>query len=163
MTTKPIHRVGIGTDLHRLVPGRKLLLGGVEIPHDLGLLGHSDADVVLHAVTDAILGAAAMPDIGERFPDTDPRNQDADSRKLLANVVDDVRAAGWLVVNADIVIHAQQPKLSVHKKAIAQSIADLLRVSVDCVGVKAKTNEGLDAVGRGEAIACTAIVGLTAK
>lgn len=163
MTTKPIHRVGIGTDLHRLVPGRKLLLGGVEIPHDLGLLGHSDADVVLHAVTDAILGAAAMPDIGERFPDTDPRNQDADSRKLLANVVDDVRAAGWLVVNADIVIHAQQPKLSAHKKAIAQSIADLLRVSVDCVGVKAKTNEGLDAVGRGEAIACTAIVGLTAK
>lgn len=163
MTTKPIHRVGIGTDLHRLVPARKLILGGVEIPHDLGLLGHSDADVVLHAVTDAILGAAAMPDIGERFPDTDPRNEGADSRKLLANVVDDVRAAGWLVVNADIVIHAQQPKLSAFKKAIAQSIADLLRVSVDCVGVKAKTNEGLDAVGRGEAIACTAIVGLTAK
>lgn len=160
---KPIHRIGIGTDLHRLVPGRKLILGGVEIPYDLGLLGHSDADVALHAVTDAILGAAAMPDIGERFPDTDPRNRDADSRKLLANVVDDVRAAGWLVVNADIVIHAQQPKLSAHKKAIAQSIADLLRVSVDCVGVKAKTNEGLDAVGRGEAIACTAIVGLTAK
>ena len=160
---KPIHRIGIGTDLHRLVPGRKLILGGVEIPFDLGLLGHSDADVVLHALTDAILGAAAMPDIGERFPDTDPHNKGADSRKLLANVVDDVRAAGWLVVNADIVIHAQQPKLSAHKKAIAQSIADLLRVSVDCVGVKAKTNEGLDAVGRGEAIACTAIVGLTAK
>ncbi|MBI5762352.1 MAG: 2-C-methyl-D-erythritol 2,4-cyclodiphosphate synthase [Planctomycetes bacterium] len=158
-----MHRVGIGTDLHRLTPGRKLILGGVEIPHELGLLGHSDADVVLHAVTDAILGAAALPDIGELFPDTDPRYKDADSRKLLTHAVDKARSAGWVVVNADIVIHAQQPKLSAHKPAIAQCIADLLGVPVDCVGVKAKTNEGLDAVGRGEAIACTAIVSLTAK
>jgi 2-C-methyl-D-erythritol 2,4-cyclodiphosphate synthase len=163
MATNVIHRVGVGTDLHRLVAGRRLILGGVEIPFDLGLLGHSDADVVLHAVIDALLGAAGLPDIGELFPDTDPRYKDADSRKLLAAAVDEVRAAGWVVANVDIVIHAERPKLSAYKKSIGQSAADLLRVDADCVGVKAKTNEGVDAVGRGEAIACTCVAGLTAK
>ncbi len=163
MADNVIHRVGIGTDLHRLVVGRKLILGGVEIPFDMGLLGHSDADVVLHAVIDALLGAAGLPDIGELFPDTDPRYEDADSRKLLAAAVDEVRAAGWVVANVDIVIHAERPKLSAYKKTIGQSVADLLRVDTDCVGVKAKTNEGVDAVGRGEAIACTCIAGLAAK
>ncbi|MEK6643179.1 MAG: 2-C-methyl-D-erythritol 2,4-cyclodiphosphate synthase [Planctomycetota bacterium] len=162
MATNVIHRVGIGTDLHRLVAGRKLILGGVEIPSDMGLLGHSDADVVLHAVIDALLGASGLPDIGEMFPDTDPRHKDADSRTLMAAAVDHVQAAGWVVANVDIVIHAERPKLSHYKSAIAQSIAQLLHVTPDCVGVKAKTNEGVDAVGRGEAIACTCIAGLVA-
>lgn len=163
MANSEINRVGLGTDVHRLVPGRKLVLGGVEIPFDKGLAGHSDADVVLHAVADAVLGAAGLPDIGELFPDTDPGFKGADSRELLAEALDKVRNQGWSVANIDIVIHAEQPKLSPHKEAIRRSLAALLGTSPDRIGIKAKTNEGLDAVGRGEAIACTCVVGLTAK
>jgi 2-C-methyl-D-erythritol 2,4-cyclodiphosphate synthase len=163
MTPHIVHRIGLGTDLHRLVPGRKLILGGVEIPFDKGLAGHSDADAVLHSLTDALLGAAGLPDIGELFPDTDPRYMAADSRALLAEALALVRTQGWTVVNADLVIHAEEPRLSPHKEAIRRSLAALLGVPPERVGVKAKTNEGLDAVGRGEAIACTCVVGLTAK
>ena len=153
-------RVGIGTDLHRLEAGRPLILGGVRIEYELGLVGHSDADVVLHAVTDALLGAAALPDIGELFPDTDSRWRGADSRRLLAAVVARVRGLGWAPANVDVVIHAERPKLSPHKEAIRASLAEVLGLPIERVGVKAKPNEGLDAVGRGEEIACTAIAGL---
>ena len=155
-----IHRVGIGTDLHRTQAGRPLVLGGVTIESPFGLAGHSDADVVLHAVIDALLGAAAQPDIGELFPDTDPQWRGSDSRKLLAAVVDRIRAGGFAVVNVDVTIHAERPKLSAHKDAIRKSLSDLLGAPVGCIGIKAKTGEGVDAVGRGEAIGCTAIAGL---
>ena len=155
-----IERVGIGTDLHRLEAGRKLLLGGVEIPFERGLTGHSDADVVLHALADALLGAAGLPDIGEQFPDHDPRFKDADSRDLLADVLRQVRSRGFAPANVDVVIHAERPRLSAFKPAIRAAIAALVGLGEDRVAVKAKTNEGLDAVGRGEAIGCTAIVGL---
>lgn len=154
-------RIGIGYDIHRLVEGRPLRLGGVEIPHDKVLAGHSDADVVLHAVTDALLGAAGLPDIGELFPDTDAKYKDADSGRLLREVFWRVRDEGFRVGNLDVIIHAERPKLSVYKRAMAESIATLLDVGPDMVSVKAKTNEGLDAVGRGDAIACTAVVLLT--
>lgn len=160
MSDISIHRVGLGTDLHRLVPGRKLILGGVEIPHERGLEGHSDADVVLHALTDALLGAAALSDIGELFPNTDPRYADADSRDFLVAALAKIRAIGLDVVNVDLVIHAERPRLSAHKEAIRESIADLLGVDAVRVGVKAKTGEGLDAIGRGEAISCHCVVGL---
>lgn len=163
MSEQVIHRVGIGADLHRLELGGPLRLGGVEIAFDHHLVGHSDADVVLHAITDALLGAAGLPDIGERFPNTDPKLKGAGSRRLLSEVVGDVRGRGYSIVNVDLVIHAQQPKLSGHKAAMQASIAELLGIPVTCVGVKAKTNEGLDAVGRGEAIGCTAVVGLADK
>ena len=155
-----IERVGIGTDLHRLEAGRKLILGGVEIPFERGLAGHSDADVVLHALADALLGAAGLPDIGEQFPDHDPRFKNADSRELLADVLRQVRSRGFAPANVDVVIHAERPKLSEHKPAIRAAIAALVGLGEDRVAVKAKTNEGLDAVGRGEAIGCTAIIGL---
>lgn len=155
-----IHRVGIGTDLHRTQPGRPLVLGGVTIESPFGLAGHSDADVVLHAVIDALLGAAGQPDIGELFPDTDPRYRGADSRALLKTALSRVRAAGYGVANVDIIIHAERPKLSAHKDAIRLSVSQLLDISGDRVGVKAKTGEGVDAVGRGEAIGCTAVAGL---
>lgn len=151
-------RIGVGYDLHRLVTGRRLVLGGVEVAFERGLSGHSDADVVLHAVTDAILGAAGLPDIGELFPDTDPRYKDADSRALLRDALGRVRAAGWTVGNVDVIVHAERPKLSEHKRRMAASIAELLGVVADRVSVKAKTNEGLGEIGRGEAIACTAVV-----
>ncbi len=156
-----IERVGIGTDLHRLVSGRGLKLGGVEIEFDQGLAGHSDGDVVLHAVADALLGAAALPDIGEQFPDTDPQFQDADSAALLGDVLRRVDASGYRPVNLDVVIHAERPKLTPHKRTIRQRLAELTALPLEAVSVKAKTNEGLDAVGRGEAIACTAVIGLT--
>ena len=151
-------RVGIAYDLHRLVPGRRLRLGGVDIPGELGLLGHSDADVVLHAICDALLGAAGLGDIGEHFPDSDPRWKDADSRDLLSAVLEQVRRAAWRIGNVDLVIHAQRPRLTPHKPDIRASIATLLGLSPQAVNVKATTNEGLDAVGRGEAIACWAAV-----
>lgn len=154
-------RVGIGYDIHRLVVGRKLILGGVEIPFARGLLGHSDADVVLHAISDAILGAAGLPDIGELFPDTDPRYKDADSRGLLRGAVEKVRAAGWIVGNVDVIVHAEKPKLSEYKRKIAESVSDLLGIGAERVSIKAKTNEGLGEVGRGDAVACTAVALLT--
>lgn len=150
-------RVGIGYDIHRLVEGRRLVLGGVEIPHDRGLLGHSDADVVLHALTDALLGAASLPDIGDMFPDTDPAYKDADSRKLLASVMERVRASGFSVGNVDVIVHLEAPKLSQHKRRMAVSIADVLRCEAKQISIKAKTNEGLGSVGCADAIACTAV------
>lgn len=157
----PIHRVGIGTDLHRLEPGDSLRLGGVDIPFDKQASGHSDGDVVCHALIDALCGAAGLPDIGEQFPDADAAWKGADSTQLLATVVERVREMGYAVANADVVIHAERPKLSARKRAMAETLAELLAVAPNAVSVKAKTNEGMDAVGRGEAIACTAVVGLT--
>jgi 2-C-methyl-D-erythritol 2,4-cyclodiphosphate synthase len=151
-------RLGIGYDLHRLVAGRPLILGGLRIPHDRGLLGHSDADAVLHALCDALLGALGQPDIGELFPDTDPAWKDADSRRFVTEALARVRAAGYQIANVDVIIHAERPRLGPHKAQIRAAVADLLGVSPDQVGVKATTNEGLDAIGRGEAIACWASV-----
>ena len=151
-------RIGVGYDIHRLVDGRRLVMGGIEIPHTKGLLGHSDADVVLHAVTDAVLGAAGLPDICDLFPDTDPAFRDADSRKLLADAMERVRAKGFVVNNIDLIVHAEAPKLTPYKQRMAESIAALTRVSADRVSVKAKTNEGLGPLGYADAIACTAVV-----
>jgi 2-C-methyl-D-erythritol 2,4-cyclodiphosphate synthase len=155
-------RVGLGQDSHRLVSGRPLILGGVRIPYELGLDGHSDADVVLHAVADALLGAAALGDIGELFPDTDPLHKDLDSQILLREVVDRVHRNSWRIVNCDLVIHAQKPKLLAHKPAIRASVAALLGLPPEAVNVKAKTGEGLGPVGRSEAIGCDAVVLLAA-
>jgi 2-C-methyl-D-erythritol 2,4-cyclodiphosphate synthase len=150
-------RVGIGYDIHRLAEGRPLVLGGVAVEHTKGLLGHSDADVVLHAVTDALLGAAGLPDIGELYPDTDPALKDADSGKLLADAVRRVRESGYAANNIDVIVHAEAPKMSPYKKRMAASIAGLAGVSPGQVSVKAKTNEGMGPLGHADAIACTAI------
>ncbi len=151
-------RIGIGYDLHRTAAGRPLVLGGVRIPCDFGLAGHSDADVVLHAICDALLGAAALGDIGEHFPDDDPRWKDADSRILLRSVFESVRAAGLEPAQVDVVIHAERPKLREHKPRIRESVAALLSLPLERVSIKATTNEGLGPVGQGEAIACWAAV-----
>ena len=151
-------RVGQGYDLHRLVEGRQLVLGGVEIPHSRGLLGHSDADVVLHAVCDAILGALGVGDIGQHFPDSDPRYRGVASATLLRQVVAVMVNQGWRIGNLDVTIHAEQPRLAPHRDTIRHRLAELLETGQEYVNVKAKTNEGLDAVGRGEAIAATAVV-----
>jgi 2-C-methyl-D-erythritol 2,4-cyclodiphosphate synthase len=151
-------RIGIGYDLHRLVEGRALILGGLPIPYDRGLLGHSDADVVLHALCDALLGAIGQPDIGDLFPDTDPAWKNADSRRFVRAALERVHAAGYQVGNVDLIIHAQQPRLGPHKAQIGAAIAELLGLPPDRVGVKETTNEGLDAIGRAEAIACWAAV-----
>lgn len=150
-------RVGIGYDIHRLEEGRKLVLGGVEISFRKGLIGHSDADAVLHAVIDALLGAAGLPDIGELYPDTDPAYQDADSRALIADTMKRLRDKGLVVGNIDLVIHAEAPRMSPHKSEVAASIAKLVGVQVDQVSVKAKTNEGMGPLGMADAIACTAV------
>ena len=151
-------RVGLGHDVHRLAEGRRLVLGGVDVPFDRGLQGHSDADVLLHAVTDALLGAAGLGDIGEWFPDTDPQWKEADSAELLQAVVDALRERRWRVSNLDCTIHAEAPKLSPHKQAIRRRLAELLNVIPDSVNVKAKTGERVGPVGRGEAMAADAIV-----
>jgi len=152
------YRVGVGYDIHRLVEGRPLILAGVTIPHDKGLLGYSDADVVLHALTDAVLGAAALPDIGDLFPDSDPAYKDADSRRLLVSAMTKVRGRGFAVHNADVIVHAESPKLSAYKAEMARSVAGSLGVTPAQVSIKAKTNEGLGPVGQLDAIACTAVV-----
>jgi len=157
------YRSGIGTDIHRLVPERKLILGGIEIPFELGLLGHSDGDAVLHAVTDAILGAAGLGDIGMMFPDTDPQWKDADSAELLKQVVWKVSQQGWEIVNMDLIVHAQLPKLGPYRGQMKRRIAELLEMDFANVNIKAKTNEGLDAVGECRAIAATAITMLRRK
>lgn len=148
-------RVGQGFDVHALVEGRDLIIGGVRIPHSHGLLGHSDADVLLHAVTDAILGAAGLGDIGRHFPDTDPRYAGADSRVLLRAAMEKVAAQGWRVVNVDATVHAQAPRIGPYAAAMAANIAADLGIGPDCVNVKAKTNEGLGYLGRKEGIAAT--------
>jgi 2-C-methyl-D-erythritol 4-phosphate cytidylyltransferase / 2-C-methyl-D-erythritol 2,4-cyclodiphosphate synthase len=150
-------RIGNGYDLHRLVAGRPLILGGVAIPFDKGLEGHSDADAVCHAVTDAILGAASAGDIGRQFPDTDAAFKDANSIELLKRAAAVVRAAGYAVANVDVVVIAQQPKLSSHVDAMRASLARALGIEPQQVSVKGKTNEGVDATGAGEAIAVHAV------
>lgn len=151
-------RVGSGHDTHRLVEGRPLILGGVRVEYAKGLAGHSDADVVLHAVTDALLGAAALGDIGDLFPDTDPRNRDADSRIFLAAALERLTAVGWRIGNLDVTIFAQEPKLGPVKAAIRATLTKLLGVAADAVSVKAKTGEAVGHIGRGEAIGCHAVV-----
>ena len=151
-------RIGQGYDIHALVTGRKLIIGGVEIPHTHGLDGHSDADVLLHAITDALLGGAALRDIGFHFPDTDPEFSGADSRVLLREAMRRVEVAGYGVLNIDATVIAQSPKLSLHVPAMIANIAADLGLPEKDVNVKAKTNEHLDAVGRQEAIIAQAVV-----
>ena len=150
-------RIGEGWDVHALVPGRKLILGGVEIAHSKGLLGHSDADVLLHAITDAVLGAAGLGDIGRHFPDTDAQFKGANSSALLLEAMRRVRAQGWELVNVDSTIVAQAPKLAPHMPAIHAGVAKALGVAPDQVNVKAKTAEKLGPVGQGQSIEARAV------
>ncbi len=152
------YRTGIGTDIHRLVAGRDLKLAGVLVPYHAGLLGHSDGDVALHAVIDAMLGAAAMGDIGTMFPDTDQQFKDADSRNLLIVAKEEIEEKKWQVVNIDLVIHAEEPNLGALKGQMKRSIAGLLEIDFTSVNVKAKTNEGLGEIGNGQAMAATALI-----
>ena len=151
-------RIGHGYDVHRLVEGRKLILGGVDIPWEKGLLGHSDADVLLHALMDALLGAAALGDIGRHFPDSDERYAGADSRKLLAETARILNKAGYRLVNADCTILAQRPKLAPHIPQMRRNIAETLAVDTDAISVKATTEEGLGFTGDGSGIAAHAVV-----
>lgn len=151
-------RVGQGFDVHAMVEGRPLIIGGVTIPHTHGLMGHSDADVLLHAVTDALLGGAGLGDIGRHFPDTDPAYKGADSRVLLRAATAMVSDAGWSVVNIDATVHAQAPKIGPHAKDMVTNIAADLGIEPNCVNVKAKTNEGLGHLGRKEGIAANVVV-----
>ncbi len=155
-------RVGQGYDIHRLVEGRPLILGGVKIDYEKGLLGHSDADALLHAITDALLGAAGLGDLGRHFPDTDPAYKDADSRVLLSEAVGLVVKAGWAIVNVDATVIAQAPKLAPHMPLIRESVAKAIGIDLQRVNIKAKTNEGCDAVGQKEAIEVHAIALLEA-
>jgi 2-C-methyl-D-erythritol 2,4-cyclodiphosphate synthase len=150
-------RIGIGEDSHRTAPGGPLRLGGVDVPHDRQLVGHSDADVLLHAVTDALLGAAALPDIGRQFPNTDPANRGRDSANMLAAAATKVAQLGYAIVNLDCVVHAERPKLADYQDAIRHRIAGILRISPFQVGLKAKTGEGVGAVGREEVIVARCI------
>ncbi len=151
-------RVGQGYDVHRLVEGRRLVLGGEEIPFDRGLAGHSDADVLLHALGDALLGAAGQGDLGEHFPPDDPRWKDAASTDLLRRILERVGGAGWRVVNCDLTLLAEGPKLAPYRDPIRARIAALLGIETEAVGLKATTHEGLGALGRGEGIAAHAVV-----
>ncbi len=151
-------RVGIGHDTHRLVSGRPLWLGGVRIDHPCGLFGHSDADVVLHAVTDALLGAAGLGDIGDAYPDTDPAYKDCNSDVFVRETLARLNQAGWRLVNVDVIIFAQEPKLGPIKADIRCHLAGLLGLSQDAVNIKAKTGEKVGAIGRAEAIGCQAVV-----
>jgi 2-C-methyl-D-erythritol 2,4-cyclodiphosphate synthase len=154
---RPAWRIGEGWDTHALVPERKLMLGGVEVPHSHGLLGHSDADVLCHAITDALFGAAALGDIGHHFPDSDSQYKGADSLALLAEAARRVRGAGWVIGNVDSTVIAQAPKLAAHIPAMRQRIAQALVVSLEQVSVKAKTAEGLGPVGEGAAMEARAV------
>ena len=150
-------RIGQGYDVHRLVNGRKLIIGGVEIKHDLGLLGHSDADVLLHAISDALLGAAALGDIGKHFPDTDERYKGADSQKLLSCVAELLKEKGYKIINIDSTVIAQAPKLAPHIQVMRENIAAALGIDVDFVSVKATTEEKLGFTGTREGIAAQAV------
>jgi 2-C-methyl-D-erythritol 2,4-cyclodiphosphate synthase len=151
-------RIGIGHDTHRLEEGRPLLLGGVRIEHPRGLTGHSDADVVLHAVTDALLGAAGLGDIGDAFPDTDEANRGRNSADFVRQTLERLVLNRWLVVNVDVIIFAQEPKLGPVKADIRRNLAGLLGIEENAVNIKAKTGEGVGAIGRAEAISCQAVV-----
>ena len=156
-------RVGQGFDVHALVLGRPLIIGGVTIDHTHGLLGHSDADVLLHALIDALLGAAGLGDIGRLFPDTDERYRGADSRVLLQAAYAHVREAGWTVVNIDATVHAQAPKIGPHARAMVENIASDLMLPADAINIKAKTNENLGYLGRKEGIAANVVALLARK
>jgi len=152
------HRIGLGHDTHRLGPGAGLVIGGVTIPHDRQAIGHSDADVLLHSITDALLGAAACGDIGELFPDTDPANKGRDSAEMLRVAADRVAAAGYRIVNLDCVIFAQRPKILPHRPRICGRIAAILGIDETAVGLKAKTGEGVGPIGEEQAIAAECVV-----
>ena len=156
MTRFQLPRVGLGFDVHRLVEDRRCIICGVDIPYSRGLLGHSDADVALHALADALLGAAALGDIGRHFPDTDPEWEGADSRRILRAVVDMLENRGFIVGNADITIAAQAPKMAPFIEQMRANVAADLRIPIDCVAVKATTTERLGFTGRGEGIAAWA-------
>ena len=151
-------RVGIGHDTHRLGAGRPLILGGLRLEHPRGLIGHSDADVVLHALTDALLGAAGLGDIGDAYPDTDPRYRDCDSALFVRETLDRLNQRGYRVVNVDVTIFAQEPKLGAKKAEIRAHLAALLGLEIDAINVKAKTGEGVGSIGRREAIGCQVAV-----
>ena len=151
------YRVGTGFDVHPFVAGKRCVLGGIEIPHDRGPGGHSDGDAVLHAVTDAVLGAAGLDDIGTLFPDTDVRWKDADSRELLRLAMAQVRSVGYRVVNADVVLVTDAPRIAPHREAMRAAIAGLLGVETTCVNVKGKTTEGLGALADGAGVAVQAV------
>jgi 2-C-methyl-D-erythritol 2,4-cyclodiphosphate synthase len=153
-------RVGIGYDSHRFGPGGPLILAGVRIPVDFTLLGHSDGDAVAHAVTDAVLGAAALGDIGEMFPDTDPANAGADSMEMLRAAVDRVQAAGWHVLNVDVAVIAETPRISAYREEMRQQLARMVGLTAGAVSIKGKTNERMGWIGRGEGLACVAVAGL---
>ncbi len=155
-------RIGIGYDSHRFAAGRRLVLGGVEIPHDRGLAGHSDADAVAHAIADAVLGAAGAGDIGTHFPPSDERWRDADSLDLLRAVVALVRDSGWQVMNVDVSVICESPRLAPHIAAMRRRLAEVLEVVPDAVSIKGKTNEGMGWIGRGEGIAAIAVAQLDA-
>ena len=148
-----MYRIGQGFDLHRLIEGRALIIGGVKIPHKKGLLGHSDADVLVHAIIDSLLGALCLGDIGKHFPDNDQKYKDADSMKLLETVLSMVRENGYKVVNLDSTIQAQEPKLMPHIQKIRENLAKTMNLDLNQISVKAKTYEKQDSIGRGEAIA----------
>jgi 2-C-methyl-D-erythritol 2,4-cyclodiphosphate synthase len=151
-------RIGQGYDVHRLVAGRKLVLGGEEIPHERGLDGHSDADVLLHALTDAILGAAGLGDLGAHFPPGDPKWKDASSVRLLEIALEKMSERGFSVVNCDLTLIAEAPKLAPYRESIRRRLSAVLGIEASAVGLKATTNEGLGAIGRGEGIAAMAVV-----
>lgn len=153
---KPSFRTGLGYDVHRLVPGRDLWLCGLKIPHTHGLLGHSDADVAIHALCDALLGAAAMRDIGHHFPDTDPAYAGADSKRLLAAVVGLLSRAGYVIGNVDVTIMAEAPKINPHVPEMRSILAGIMKIDSDCVSIKATTTEGLGFTGRREGMAAMA-------
>jgi len=148
------NRIGIGYDIHRLVPDRRLIIGGIDIPFVLGLLGHSDGDVLIHAICDAILGAMAERDIGEQFPDNDPEYHGISSVELLKKVVELAQEKNYRIINIDATLIAQEPKLTPFKRQIQENLAEILNIEKDCIGIKAKTSEGLSEIGRREAIAC---------
>lgn len=154
---KPQHRIGIGNDVHRLVEGRKLILGGVEIPFEKGLLGHSDGDSLSHAITDALLGAAGLGDIGTHFSDKDAKWKDADSLGFLRHVCELLAESGYSIANVDATILAERPKMMPHIPAMKIKLAEAMKINPAQINIKAKTNEGLDAIGRGEAIAAQAV------
>lgn len=154
-------RIGLGHDTHRLGPGDTLVLGGMRIPHDRAAIGHSDADVLLHAITDALLGAAALGDIGQMFPDTDPANRGRDSADMLRRAHDAVKNAGWRIVNLDCVIFAQRPKILPHRTEMRRRIAEILGIDEAAVWLKAKTGEGVGPIGEELAIAAECVTLVT--
>ncbi|HEX5576878.1 MAG TPA: 2-C-methyl-D-erythritol 2,4-cyclodiphosphate synthase [Gemmatimonadaceae bacterium] len=156
-------RTGIGYDSHRIAPGGRMLLGGVEVATDSHLVGHSDGDAIAHALTDAILGAAAAGDIGSMFPDTDPANRNRDSLEMLESAVEVVRERGFRLVNVDVTVICERPKIGPHRDAIRERLARALGVGEDAVSVKGKTNEGMGWIGRGEGLACIAVAAISSN